>query len=307
MRKAFADTLFRMAGEDPRLIFITGDLGFQVFDRFQADYPKRFINVGVAEAQMINLAAGLAMEGWHPIVYSIASFATARPFEQIRFCVAYHHLPVTIVGAGRAFTYSTSGVSHHATDDIALMSCIPGMTVVIPGDAREVNDLLPQVLRLEGPAYFTIGRYGEPSYQANSSAELGLARLLHPGEKIAIISTGEIAYEVMQALHLIEGEGISPIFYQMHTVKPLDTHTLDELSAKVKTMLVIEEHVPTGGLWSAVANWKASVNSPIRLLRMGPADEFMLGNLKREELRRREGYDAIGIADAIRNLWNNQL
>ena len=146
MRRAFAEALVELGEQNPRLALITGDLGFQVFDEFESRFGSRFINVGVAEAQMVYTSVGMALEGWRPIAYSIASFATARPFEQIRFCVSYPNLPVVLVGAGRGYVYSTSGISHHAVDDIALMSVLPGMTVVVPGDPAEVKQLLPQVL-----------------------------------------------------------------------------------------------------------------------------------------------------------------
>jgi transketolase len=303
MRKAFSDSLVKAAEADPKLVFITGDLGFQVFDEFIAKFGPRYINAGVAEAQMISAAAGLAAEGYRPVAYSIASFATARPFEQIRYCVAYPNLPVTLVGAGRGFTYATSGVSHHAADDIALMSVMPNMTVVIPGDPTELEQLFPQVTRLSGPAYFTVGRFGEPRYDAEESAILGRARLLRWGDTVAVVSTGEIANEVLAAAELLKSSGIKPLIYQFHTVKPLDRVALDGIAERVKAILVVDEHVPNGGLWSAIAQWMAERENPVRLVRLGPPDAFALGNLKREELRRRLGYDAAAIAETCRTLW----
>ena len=303
MRKAFAETLIEMAEKDPRLVFITGDLGFQVFDEFKTRFGPRYINVGVAEAQMVYTAAGMALEGWRPIAYSIASFATARPFEQIRFCVSYPNLPVVLVGAGRGYVYSTSGVSHHAVDDIALMSVLPGMTVVIPGDPNEVRQLLPQVLQLSGPAYFTVGRYGEPVYDAEEPAILGRARLLRDGERVAVLSVGEVANEVLKAVEILKSERIFPIVYQIHTVKPLDTETLDSLAERVDTIIVIEEHVPIGGLWTVVCHWKNTCSKPLKLLRLGAPDAFALGNLKRDELRSRLKMDHQSIAETCRLSW----
>ncbi|WP_136514973.1 transketolase family protein [Geomonas edaphica] len=303
MRKAFSETLTRLAAADPRIAFVTGDLGFQVFDEFENSFPGRYINAGVAEAQMIYTAAGMASEGWKTVAYSIASFATARPFEQIRYCVAYPNLPVILVGAGRGYLYSTSGVSHHAADDLALMSALPNMTVVAPGDPCEIEQLLPQLFALNGPAYCTVGRFGEPSYLAEEPAVLGKARLLRKGEKVAIIGTGEIANEILKAYDVLTAEGITPFVYQMHTVKPLDTATLGELSQKVETLIVVEEHVPYGGMWSAVADWGVREGLPCRLLRLGPPDSFALGNLKQNELRKRWKFDATAIADACRTAW----
>ena len=150
MRRAFADTLNHVAAQNPRVMLLTGDLGFEVFDEFQARFGPRYVNVGIAEAQMITAAAGLAREGWFPVAYSIAAFATARPFEQIRFSVSYPNLPVVLVGAGGGYIYAPSGVSHHAADDLALMTALPGMTVVAPGDPNEVAQLLPQLFTQSG-------------------------------------------------------------------------------------------------------------------------------------------------------------
>ena len=304
MRKAFSDSLMKEAEKNSHVTFMTGDLGFQVFDEFSRKFGSRSINVGAAEAQLINMAAGMAAEGWRPIAYSIASFATARPFEQIRYCVSYPNLPVTLVGAGRGFTYSTSGVSHHALDDIGLMSLLPNMTVVIPGDPTEIEELFPQVMRCSGPAYFTVGRFGEPRYEAEEPSVLGKARLLKSGQKIAIISTGEITHEVLNAVSILHPEHIIPMVYQMHTIKPLDTITLNSVADQVKAMLVVEEHVPNGGLWAAVTQWNATRNNPIRLKRLGPPDAFVLGNLNREDVRKKLMCDAQAIVKACRMLWN---
>ena len=305
MRRAFSDTLVKIAAEDDHLLFVTGDLGFQVFDEYRSRFSARYVNAGVAEAQMINFAAGMAADGWHAIAYSIASFATARAFEQIRYCVSYPNLPVTIVGAGRGFTYGNSGVSHHAVDDVGLMTLLPNMTVVTPGDPTEIEQLLPQVLRLPGPAYFTVGRFGEPRYDAREPAVLGRARLLQEGERVAIIGTGEVAGEISKAVALLKEEGVEPAAYQMHTIRPLDTAALEHIAGESKIFVIVEEHMPRGGLWSAVTQWAATRDTPVRLRRLGPPEAFALGNVKRDDLRVRFNYDATAIAREVRALWKH--
>ncbi len=305
MRQAFATSLVKEAEQNPQVTFLTGDLGFQVFDEFSRKFGSRYINVGVAEAQLINLAAGMAAEGWRPIAYSIASFATARPFEQIRYCISYPNLPVTLIGAGRGFTYSTSGVSHHALDDIGLMTLLPNMTVVIPGDPAEIEELFPQILGCSGPVYFTVGRFGEPRYEAEEAPILGKARLITGGQRIAIISTGEIIHEVLSAVNILHDENINPLLYQMHTIKPLDTVSLSNIAEQVRTILVVEEHVPNGGLWAAITQWNAMRDNPVRLKRLGPPDAFVLGNLNREDVRKKIGCDSQTIVNACRMLWNS--
>jgi transketolase len=303
MRRAFADMLVEMGAEDSRLMFLTGDLGYQVFDAFESRFPDRYINVGIAEAQMVCAAAGMALEGRRPICYSIASFMTGRAYEQIRVSVCYPGLPVMIVGAGGGYTYASSGVTHHAADDLALMAALPGMTVVAPGDPNEVTQLMPQLGRLPGPSYLRVGRFGEQSYQAEQPAVLGQARLLHEGERVGIVSTGDVTPGVVQAVQALHRERIFPVALQMHTIKPLDTSALDRLAERVETLLVVEEATPVSGLYSAVCQWHADCARPPRLKRLGPPDALALGNYKRETLRARWSYDAEAIANAVRSLW----
>lgn len=303
MRKAFAETLIQLASENPRIIFLTGDLGFQVFDSFRERFGPRYINVGVAEAQMVCAAAGLALEGWRPITYSIASFMTARAFEQIRVSVCYPQLPVVIVGAGGGYGYASSGVTHHAADDLALMSILPGMTVMAPGDPNEVAQLLPQAMKLPGPAYFRIMGVGEPWLDTDAPIILGRARELRKGDRIAILCTGDMSSIVMKAVDSLKPEKIIPAVYNIHTVKPLDTAGLDQIAERVEMIIVVEEHVPLGGLGAAVSAWKVRNEKKTRIVRLGPPDALALGNPKRTELQQRLHYDAMAIADACRGAW----
>ncbi|MBK35747.1 MAG: transketolase [Gemmatimonadetes bacterium] len=304
MRRAFSESLVKIGAENPRLMLLTGDLGFQVFDEFEAAYGPRYVNVGVAEAQLVCASAGLALEGWSPVAYSIASFVTGRAFEQIRVSVAYPGLPVAIVGAGGGYTYSASGPTHHAADDLALMSTLPGMTVVAPGDPEEVSQLFPQLIANHGPAYFRVGRFGEPRYDAEEPAVLGKARLLRNGEQIAILTTGDMAAVTLEAVELLKADGILPIVYQYHTVKPLDTKTLNSLAGEVSTIVVAEEQTPIGGLAAGINAWRATWDGPMKIVRVGPPDRFILGNLERAVLRGRHCYDAMAIAKACSEVWN---
>ena len=303
MRRAFVEALTLAAERDPRVVFLTGDLGYGVFDDFMARFGPRYINAGVAEAQLVNAAAGLAREGFRPLAYSIASFLTARPFEQIRFSIAYPGLPVVLVGAGGGYCYSQSGVSHHAPDDFALMGLIPGMTVVAPGDPGEVRALLPQLLALPGPAYIRIGKFGEPSYEAAAPVQLGRARVLRAGERVAILTTGEMAPVALDALAEIARDNLTPAIIQFHTIRPLDVAALGQLASQVRTFVVVEEAAPEGALFSGVQAWRQASGSGVRLLRLGPGKDFVLGNPRRENLRRTAGFDAQAIAAACRAEW----
>lgn len=292
MRRAFVETLCELAEKDPRIILLTGDLGFQMFDEFISRFPGRYLNVGVAEAQLVGMAAGLASEGFRPLTYSIASFMTARPFEHIRVDVAYPGLPVVVVGAGGGFCYSKSGVTHHAPDDIGLMTLLPGMTVVAPGDPNEVRALLPQLLTLVSPSYIRIGKFGEPVFEADSPMVLGKARCLRAGEKLALITTGETAVPALVAADRLRDEcGWSPEIVHFHTIKPLDESSLEDLADRFAGFIVVEEIAPHGGLAAAIAGWVVNSSAPVKMRRLGPPDRFAIGNPEIESLRKMFGYD----------------
>lgn len=306
MRRAFAETLMRLAGDNDRVVVLTGDLGFGTFEEFEKRFGPRYVNVGVAEAQMMCAAAGLALAGWRPVVYSIASFATARALEQVRLCISYHDLPVVIVGAGGGYLYASSGVTHHAADDLGLMSIIPAMTVVAPADPIEVAELLPQIVQLPGPAYIRIGKYGEPILDAAAPPILGRARCVRDGTDVLVLTTGDMAGTALCALNALAEEAVHPLLYQMHTVKPLDVDTLDRLAERVHSVVVVEEHVPAGGLWAAVCDWHASRSQHrLRLRRIGAPDAHVLGSPGREELRRRIHCDAASITHIVRRMWGS--
>jgi transketolase len=303
LRRAFSDSLVKLAAADDRVIFLTGDLGFQVFDEFRERFPGRYVNVGVAEAHLVDCAAGLALEGWHPIVYSIASFMTGRAFEQIRVMISYHNLPVLVVGAGGGYTYGSSGVTHHANEDLGLMSLLPNFAVVAPGDPGEVDTLLPQMMARQGPGYIRIGRFGEPSYAASEPAVLGKARLLRLGSHVLLVSTGGQAVQAILAWEELQREGKAPLVLQMHTIKPLDSPALERWGKDIAAVLVVEEHAPVAGLAAAISVWSASRRQPIRVVRLGPPDRLALGNPHQDELRRRLAYDTSDIVAACKALW----
>lgn len=305
MRRAFADTLLQLARTDDRVIFLTGDLGFQVFDAFCAEFPKRYINVGVAEAHMVDCAAGLALEGWRPVVYSIASFLTGRAFEQIRLSIGYHHLPVMVVGAGGGYTYASSGVTHHAKEDVALMSLVGGMTVTVPGDPHEVAELMPQLLRLPGPSYIRVGRFGEPHLACDDPVRVGRGRLVRDGRSVAVITMGSAVIQAVAAADALAADGVHPVIGHFHTVRPLDAALLDRIAERVGTMIVVEDHGLQGGLYAGVAAWAAERRSRVALYRHGPGDELVLGNPHQEELLRSLGCDASSIARRCLELWRD--
>lgn len=278
MRNAFAAKITELAQADPRVVVLSGDIGNRLFDRFKTVCPGRFINCGVAEANMMSLAAGMAMTGLRPFVYTIAPFVTARVLEQVRVDVCFHNVPVTIVGAGAGLSYASLGPTHHSCEDLALMRCLPGMTVLSPADATEVRLALAAALTLPGPAYIRIGKKGEEIVHGVEPAfVVGKGILVRDGGDVCILATGNMVAASDKAADILAGAGVSARVVSMHTVKPLDEQLLAEAFCKFSAVAVVEEHSIIGGLTSAVAQWLALQPSAgsARLLSFSVPDEFL--------------------------------
>lgn len=277
MRNAFAQQLVESAAADARVVLLSGDIGNRLFDPFKERFPDRFFNCGVAEANMMSVAAGMAMSGLRPIVYTITPFVTARCLEQIRVDVCYHNVPVVIVGVGAGLSYAGLGATHHSCEDIAMLRVLPNMTVVCPGDPCEVRLALSAALKLDGPAYLRIGKKGEPVvHQQSPNFQIGKSITVCEGNDGTLICTGNLLPSVLEAAQLLKKENISMRVVSMHTVKPLDEALLTKAFATDKVVATIEEHSILGGLGSAVAEWLADRRPrKSRLLRFGSADRFL--------------------------------
>lgn len=308
MRRAFSDTLTHIAKKNEKLVFLTGDLGFQVFTEFEELFPERYINAGIAEAQLATCATGLALDGFRPVIYSIASFMTGRAFEQIRVSINYHKAPVLVVGAGGGYIYSNSGVTHHAAEDLALMSLLPDMQILNPGSPAEVTALLHQYFASDKPAYMRVGRFGEPEYDALEDIELGKARKVRDGQKLLLLSTGDCVIQSDKAAQQLQDTfGLSISHLQFHTLTPFDHETLDAYLSSYDKVIVVEDHFPQGGLYSRVM--ERIVQNPalsIELHRLGPSHELLLGAPSLSETKAKYGYNQETIFSLCKKLLNVQ-
>ena len=277
MRNAFADEITVLAERDPRIVLLSGDIGNRLFNDFKDRYPNRFYNTGVAEADMIGIAAGLAVGGMRPVVYTIASFAIYRAYEQIRVDLCYPNLPVVIVGVGSGLGYASNGPTHHSCEDIAVLRALPNMTVLAPADAWELRSLLDAALQLAGPTYMRIGKKGEPLvHETRPHLQIGQAIELRTGTDIVILAAGTLLPQALQVANQIESTGLKASVYSMHTIKPLDERLLEQLFGKFKLVVTMEEHSRIGGLGGAVAEWKADhFDANARLLRLGTPDQIL--------------------------------
>ena len=278
MRDAFVRALMREAAVRPELILITGDLGFGVLKPFWETYPKQFINAGIAEQSMTGMAAGLAREGHTVVTYSIGNFPTLRCIEQIRNDCAYHDASVKIVCVGGGFVYGSLGMSHHATEDMAVMRALPGVTVLTPGDPAEAEAAVSEMLRLPAVCYLRLGRGGEPVLHQDPNElknwSVPDACTLRSGKDIALLSAGGILTQTLDAAERLARSGISAEVVSFPCLKPLDVSKVRELSQRFRLIVTVEEHTILGGLGSAVAEVLAEQGGPCRLRRIGMNDEY---------------------------------
>lgn len=302
MRNAFADELTCLAEADPRLVMLSADIGNRLFDRFKGNHPDRFYNCGVAEANMISLAAGLASSGLRPVCYTITPFITTRCYEQIRVDVCYHEVPVVIVGAGSGLSYASLGATHHSLEDLALLRALPGMRVVAPADAMELRSSLRVALRADHPTYLRIGKKGEPVVHPEPPAfAFGAWQRLRAGSRAALLSTGTLLPVVLDAAATLAAVGLPPTVYSCASVKPLDAATLAQVFREYEVVVTVEEHNLIGGFGSAVAEWVVDQPAPVRarLIRCGAADHFLHGAGEQDHARRVHGLTAEAISAAV--------
>lgn len=277
MRNAFAEAITDLAAQDKRIVLLSGDIGNRLFDRFKSLHAGRFLNCGVAEANMIGMAAGMALCGLRPVTYTIASFSTVRCLEQIRVDLCYHNVPVIVVGVGAGLAYAANGPTHHSCEDLAMLRVLPNMTVVCPGDAWEVRAALAAAVQHAGPVYIRIGKKGERLVHSQApKIVLGKALVIKPGSRICLLSTGNMLPEAVDLGVKLDGMGLSTQVVSVHTVKPLDQELLSEVFARFPLVVTIEEHSRLGGLGGSVAEWLADqAPQTASLLRIGTQDEFI--------------------------------
>jgi transketolase len=253
MRSKFNDELIKIAKNDSRIFMILADIGYGEIEPFADAFPDRFFNCGVAEQNMTGVACGVAMEGNIAITYSIANFPTLRCLEQIRNDVCYHNVNVKIVIIGGGLAYGSLGVSHHSTEDLAIMRALPNIVVVAPGDLKEAAAATHAMIAHDGPVYYRCGYKKEPDiHEGEIDFQFGKAIEVIPGDDAAVITTGTIGYRAKLAVEQLKQQGINCRLISMHTIKPIDKQAIVD-AAKTGNIITVEEHVITGGLGSAVA------------------------------------------------------
>lgn len=301
MRDTFVKTLIELAQNDKNIELITGDLGFGVLKPFWEQCPDQFTNAGIAEQNMTSMAAGMALEGKTVFTYSIGNFPTLRCLEQIRNDCAYHNANVKIVCIGGGFVYGSLGMSHQATEDLAILRALPDVVVMAPADLVEAEECTRALAEYKGIAYLRLGRGNEKRiHERIDDFQIGKAVKVHDGERVAIFSTGAIFEEVIDAVEELEKRGYNPAVYTFPTVKPIDRATIEEVSRGFELIVTVEEHNVVAGFGSAVAEVMAEMKQKkAYLLRIGLEDEYSVRVGDQKYLRSQYGMDSKAIVKKI--------
>ncbi len=298
MRNAYISALYDLAKENKQILALVADNGAIVYDKYRQDFSDQFINFGISEANMVSVAAGLACCGKIPFAYTISCFITMRAFEQVRNDVCLQRMNVKLVGIGAGFVYSNLGPTHHATKDIALMRILPNMTVFSPCDALETGYATFAAAQINGPVYLRLSTGGTPKiYKKDYEFKVGRGVTIKKGTDIAIIATGAIVHEVLQAVDELESSGISVRLINIHTIKPIDEEIILKAAQQTQAVLTVEEHSILGGLGSAVAEVLAENNGlPVKFKRLGLNGVFASGYGSYQEMKQMNGLSKKDIA-----------
>ena len=300
MRDAFVRALTSLADQDPRVLLLTGDLGFGVLNEYRSRFPNQFANVGVAEQNLAGVGAGLALAGYTVFTYSIGNFPTLRCLEQIRNDICYHQANVKIVAVGGGMAYGALGPSHFATEDLAIMRALPGMTVVAPGDPIEVEELVPQLAKLDGPVYLRLGRAGEkPVHSAGTNVFLGQPTVAREGKDVLLLTVGGMLPVAMEAADGLAERGVAVQVVSVHTLSPLAVEPIAEMAASFPLVVTCEEHTVTGGLGGAVAEVLMEAGISPVFKRFALAASFPCGVGSQDFLRENNGIGVGALQDLV--------
>lgn len=271
MRAAFSKAIVDAAKADPKVLLLTGDHGYALFDDFRKALPDQFINAGIAEQNMVGVAAGLAKAGFKPIVYGLAAFVPVRVLEQIKIDICYENLPVILMGDGAGLVYSHLGTSHQSTEDIACTRAIPGLTVLSPGDRFEMEATMTLAFSLNSPVYIRMGKSDRGDiHRSPQTLSAGQMFKVREGSgKTAILATGSM---VRTALDLVD-QGLDAEVWSVPSIKPLNPVQLSAIAQRVGSLITIEEHSVIGGLGACVAE-AVSAETPLPVCRIGIEDRF---------------------------------
>lgn len=299
IREAFGKKLAELGGLDERIVALDADLACSTQTKlFAKEYPDRFFNVGIAEQNMIATASGLALTGKIPFAATFAVFATGRTYDQIRTSVCYQNTNVKIIGTHGGITVGEDGATHQALEDVSLMRCLPNMTVIVPTDCNECEQVIDFVAKHDGPVYIRLSRNNLPDiYPSGYKFNPYKAYILQEGTDVTIVSNGDVFAEVCKATEILEQKGLSVELISLPVVKPFDSQTIIESAKKTGLVVTVENHSINGGIGSVVSE-VLSENLPTRVCRIGMNDVFGQSGTPKDLLEF-YGLNAEGIANRV--------
>jgi transketolase len=302
-REIYGRRIAELATRHPDVVALTADLmGTNKFGDFKKVHPDRFFNVGVAEQNLMSVAAGLALDGKVPFASSFATFASMRAHEQVRSDIAYPNLPVKIIATVGGLTGGIMGPTHQGMEDMGVMRMMPNMTVIAPGDPLQLAQFIDQAYEIPGPVYIRLGRGDDPViYPEGQELTVGKAITTRDGSDVTVIACGTMMNDAIWAAEALGTEGISARVLDMHTVKPLDVEAVIRAAEETRHLVTVEDHTVIGGLGSAVAEAIAEAGVPAKLKRLGVPDVFALVGPP-AELYHHYGFDSAGIVRSVHHL-----
>ncbi len=303
MRNAFAKEITTLAEQDPRIVFLSGDIGNKLFDGYKEKNGSRFFNCGVAEANMIGVASGLALSGLRPVAYTITPFITTRVMEQIRVDLCYHKAPAIFAGVGSGLGYASLGPTHHSCEDIAMLRSLPGLTILTPADAEEVKGCLRAALSHNGPTYIRLGKKGEQVvHSVTPQIQIGKSLVVRKGTDVCLIVVGVLLPMALAIADKLATHNISVQVVSAVCLKPFDVDLIKNAFKDFSLVSTLEEHSLIGGFGSAVAEWFVDQEDNKKyapLLRFGTRDEFLHEAGETEHAHKYFGLEINKISDKI--------
>lgn len=302
MRTAYLDTLYDLAGRDKRVYALISDNGAIVYDKYRRDLASQYLNLGISEANMLGLAAGMASCGKIPFAYTIGAFLAYRAFEFIRNDICLQRQNVKIVGTGAGEVYSALGPTHHSTEDLGGLRALPNLTIICPASPMEVKKATKAAYEYEGPVYLRLGTNREPEiYNADYPFKLGKGVTVREGNDITLIGTGSILKDILGAAAKLQEEGICARVINIHTIKPLDCEIIIKAMEETGRIVTVEDHNVIGGLGSAVAEVVAESGKGITFQRLGLHD-FSAGYGTYEQVKEVNGIGIQQICSVAKKL-----
>ncbi len=303
MRTAYLDTLYELAQRDKRVYALISDNGAIVYDKYRRDLPGQYLNLGISEANMIGMAAGMASCGKIPFAYTIGAFLAYRAFEFIRNDVCLQNQNVKIVGTGAGQVYSALGPTHHSTEDLGGLRALPNLTILCPASPLEVKKATIAAYEHEGPVYLRLGTNREPEiYEGDYGFRIGKAVTLRDGKDITLIGTGSILKDVLDAAKQLQSEGIRARVINMHTIKPIDKEAVIKAVEETGKIVTVEDHNIIGGLGSAVAEVVAEYGKGVVFKRLG-LNDFSKGYGTFNEVKKNNGIGSTTACEFVREIF----